>query len=318
MQVRRMAVLLIGGVLLSAHGGGDLAWAQAASLDYFSVSPCRVLDTRVAGQGPVLTSGAPRVVSVTSGSCGIPADARAIAANITSVAPTGLGNLRLYPGDGAVPSTSSLNFGVGQTRANNGVFPLAGNGDGTLGILATVAASGSVHVVLDVTGYFAPFPEQELRQAITARLNTGACVGQGTLGNFFTGFDYCYTNAGGGCNPGCHSTLQVQTLQVTPAGPGRATIDVVFDVSGTIPLDGTCASVPFNCNLNVLAVQQHLQSEVAYEFDAGTGGYAVTSETRIISPTFADSQFSNCGVVSDLPGPFQRGLVPRFPGFSAL
>ena len=154
MQVRWMAVLSVGGLLLIGPAG-DLAWAQASPpLDYFSVSPCRLLDTRVPAQGPALASGASRLVTVTGGPCAIPPTARAIAANITSVASTGVGNLRLYPGDGTVPPTSALNFGAGQTRANNGVFPLAGNGNGTLAILATVGGSGTVHVVLDVTGFF--------------------------------------------------------------------------------------------------------------------------------------------------------------------
>ena len=118
------------------------------------MSPCRLLDTRVSGQGPALASGASRLVTVTGGTCGIPATAQAIAANVTSIAPTGGGNLKLYPGGGAVPPTSALNFAAGQTRANNGVFPLAGNGTGTLAILATVTGNGAVDVVLDVTGYF--------------------------------------------------------------------------------------------------------------------------------------------------------------------
>lgn len=151
MQVRWMAALSVGGLLLI----GRPAWAQGPPLDFFSVTPCRVLDTRLAAQGPALASGASRLVAVPGGSCGIPPVARAVAANITAVASTGVGNLRLYPGDGTVPSTSALNFGAGQTRANNGVFALAGNGNGTLAIFAAVAGGGTVHAVLDVTGYFA-------------------------------------------------------------------------------------------------------------------------------------------------------------------
>jgi hypothetical protein len=158
MQVRWMAALSAGGLLLIGPAG-DPAWAQAPPpFDYFSVSPCRLLDTRQAGQGPALASGASRLVTVTGGSCGIPVTARAIVVNITSVASTGAGNLKLYAGDGTAPTTSALNFAAGQTRANNGVFPLAGNGDGTLAILATVTGNGTVHVVLDVTGYFAAPP----------------------------------------------------------------------------------------------------------------------------------------------------------------
>lgn len=137
----------------------DVARAQAPpSLQYYSVGPCRVLDTRSVGQGPALASGAPRIVTVTGGSCGIPATARAIAGNVTSIGPTGGGNLSLYAGDGAVPPTSALNFSSGQTRGNNGVFPLAGNGNGTLAIRATVTGSGTVNVVLDVAGYFVAGP----------------------------------------------------------------------------------------------------------------------------------------------------------------
>jgi hypothetical protein len=153
-----MAALAAGSLLLIGPAG-DWAWAQAPPpLDYFSVSPCRLLDTRQAGQGPALASGASRLVTITGGTCGIPTTARAIAVNITSVASTGGGNLKLYPGDGTVPPTAALNFAAGQTRANNGVFSLAGNGDGTLAILATVTGSGTVHAVLDVAGYFAVPP----------------------------------------------------------------------------------------------------------------------------------------------------------------
>ena len=37
----------------------------------------------------------------------VPANARAIQANIAAVGPTGGGNVRLYPGDGTTPPTSS-------------------------------------------------------------------------------------------------------------------------------------------------------------------------------------------------------------------
>jgi hypothetical protein len=153
-----MAGLLTLGGLLLADPAAVPAWAALSPpLAYYSVPPCRVLDTRQAGQGPALPSGAARLVTVTS-ACGVPANARAIQANIAAVGPTGAGNLRLYPGDGTTPATSALNFAAGQTRANNGVFPLAGNGNGALALLATVTGSGSVNVVLDVAGYFAVAP----------------------------------------------------------------------------------------------------------------------------------------------------------------
>ena len=152
MTMRRLAVVSIGGLLLIGPVG-ERAWAEPPWARLLFRDPRRLLDTRVPAQGPALASGASRLVAV-PGSCGIPADARAITANIAAVASTGAGNIRLYAGDGTVPQTAAVNFGAGQTRANNGVFALANNGNGTLAIFAAVAGGGTVHAVLDVTGYF--------------------------------------------------------------------------------------------------------------------------------------------------------------------
>ncbi len=182
MHVSRMVVAFLVGGLLTGPAV-EVARAQVPpSLQYYSVTPCRVLDTRLVGQGPALASGAPRIVTVT-GSCGIPATARAIAGIVTSVGPTGAGNLRLYAGDGAVPPTSALNFSSARTRGNNGVFPLAGNGSGSLAILATVTGSGTVNVVLDVAGYFAagPCPIELTVKNYLAQLGIVATVGVGMV-----------------------------------------------------------------------------------------------------------------------------------------
>ncbi len=152
MRIGRNAAFSLAAVLLSGPLHETTSAGGPPALDYFSVNPCRVLDTRLAGQGPALSSGTPRNVTMT-GVCGIPVNAESIAINVTAVGPTGAGNLRLYAGGGAVPVTSALNFGAGQTRGNNGVFPLAANGE--LAMLATVSGSGSLHVVVDVVGYFA-------------------------------------------------------------------------------------------------------------------------------------------------------------------
>jgi hypothetical protein len=72
--------------------------------------------------------------------------------NVTITGATGAGHLILAPGGGALPTTSSINFSPGQTRANNAVTPLAA--DGTLDLTPFITGNGAVHVILDVTGYF--------------------------------------------------------------------------------------------------------------------------------------------------------------------
>ena len=71
--------------------------------------------------------------------------------NLTVVEPTGQGHLRLSPARTPRTLASTINYAAGQTRANNAIVTLSG-----LGELAVFCgqASGSVHFVLDVSGYF--------------------------------------------------------------------------------------------------------------------------------------------------------------------
>jgi hypothetical protein len=156
----------------SLHGSDfevvQLGWkptapASPGALDFYTLTPCRLLDTRTPADpavtprgGPALASGSQRVLLAT-GACGIPAAAKALALNITVVGAPGSGFVTLFPGDlpgeTAPPTASTINFGLGQTRANNAVAKLAASGSGTLGLVSS-SPSGPVHVVLDVTGYF--------------------------------------------------------------------------------------------------------------------------------------------------------------------
>jgi PKD repeat protein len=133
-----------------------LVVTASAPEDFYTVTPCRVLDTRAGS--PLLAGAAPRSIDVAGAACGIPAAARAIAANLTVVAPTGAGHATLFPGNYPQPGTSNINFGPGTTRANFAVLPLATDGTGTLAATTAIANGGSVHLILDVTGYFLAAP----------------------------------------------------------------------------------------------------------------------------------------------------------------
>ncbi|MEA2563252.1 MAG: hypothetical protein QOH06_4756 [Acidobacteriota bacterium] len=127
-----------------------LSVTPAAGTDFFTVAPCRVLDTR-SGAAPV--SGMPRLVTV-AGACGIPATARAVAVNLTAVQSTGNGHLAAYPGYLESTGTSTVSFQAGKVRASSAVLPLALNGTGTLSLNPFVAGGGTVHLILDVSGWF--------------------------------------------------------------------------------------------------------------------------------------------------------------------
>ncbi len=117
---------------------------------FYTVAPCRLLDSRT---GAAFASGDSQTVTA-NGACGIPPTATAVAANVTVTQTSAQGHLTLHAGDLPAPGASTINFAAGQTRANNAILPLAANGDGTLAVTPFVLGGGSVHVIVDVTGYF--------------------------------------------------------------------------------------------------------------------------------------------------------------------
>jgi hypothetical protein len=120
---------------------------------FFTVIPCRVLDTRNADGpygGPALVAGAARTFTI-AGQCGIPPTATAVSVNLTVTQPSTAGNVRLYPGGVPMPLVSTINYTTGLTRANNAIVPL----DALSEMVAYCSqASGTVHFILDVNGYF--------------------------------------------------------------------------------------------------------------------------------------------------------------------
>jgi len=122
-------------------------------LDFYTLAPCRLFDSRRPEDGPALTAGVATIVEV-NGACGVPTTARALAVNVTVIEASALGYLTLYPGDGLPPVASTLNFLAGLTRANNALVRLAPSGNGTLAVRPMINGGGSVHVIIDVVGYF--------------------------------------------------------------------------------------------------------------------------------------------------------------------
>jgi hypothetical protein len=124
---------------------------DSGPLTFHTLTPCRLLDTRLAGQGgPALASGETRTFSA-RGKCQIPPEASALAVVLTATGATATGHVRVYPSDQLVPSSSSLNFSPGLTRANNGVLRLSASGDFTV---RAILDPGSTHLIVDVTGYY--------------------------------------------------------------------------------------------------------------------------------------------------------------------
>jgi hypothetical protein len=122
------------------------------SYDYYTLSPCRLVDTRLANGplgGPALQPNAIRTFTL-AGTCGVPVGAKAVSLNLAVTQPAVTGFLRMYPADQGVPLASAINFVAGQTLANNAILPI----DATGAIKVKTDSAGTVHLILDVTGYF--------------------------------------------------------------------------------------------------------------------------------------------------------------------
>ncbi|MGH9361268.1 MAG: hypothetical protein ACRD2T_05070 [Thermoanaerobaculia bacterium] len=129
---------------------------SAPDLDFHTLMPCRVLDTRNPfglWGGPALFPGWHRVVRL-AGRCGIPAAARAVSLNVTVTGATAAGHLTFFPGNAGGGTTTTIHFGAGQTRGNNAVLMLASSGSGTLAVHHASAGGKVVHLILDVNGFF--------------------------------------------------------------------------------------------------------------------------------------------------------------------
>lgn len=140
----------------ATDAGGNTATASTvvttSGADYTALGPVRVLDTRN-GTGTAeapLTSAAPITLQL-SGVDGIPANATAVAINLTVTNTTGSGNVAAYPA-GTTPTTSNLNYTAGQTVPNMAIVPLGQGGE----IQLAKQGPGQVDLIGDVAGYFTP------------------------------------------------------------------------------------------------------------------------------------------------------------------
>src|SRR5262249_12938396 len=75
--------------------------APSGPLSFFTVTPCRVIDTRNPNGplgGPALAPGGQRTFTLT-GQCGLPAGAKMVSVNVSVTGPTAGGFLGFFPGN---------------------------------------------------------------------------------------------------------------------------------------------------------------------------------------------------------------------------
>lgn len=148
------------GDVRNSEGAGDAFLVRFGSdpdgQGFYPVVPCRLLDTRNAipaadAGAPILAANEERALDASVLTrCGIPADARALSLNVTAVNAATPGSLSLFPSGLPWPGTESVQFQVNKTRAAFVLFGPSYLG----GMTVKNLSAGTVHVVVDVTGYF--------------------------------------------------------------------------------------------------------------------------------------------------------------------
>ena len=125
---------------------GYFAPMGTGGLSLYGVTPCRVVDTRQPAGSPSITS---LDVAVSASACGIPANAQAHVMSVTVVPPASLGYLTLWPQGLTRPVVATLNALDGTITSNLAIVPTS-NGS------ISAFASNATHMILDISGYFAP------------------------------------------------------------------------------------------------------------------------------------------------------------------
>lgn len=194
--------------VLLGHGD-DIAPAALGdpegNLVFTPINACRIIDTRIVG-GEIAAEGSRNFVAATlsdftsqggiAGNCGIPLDISAVTANVSAANPVLEGYFTAYPANSPLPLAASLTFQGGLRDDTNGtVISLCS--DGNCQPDFTVYASKEAHLVIDVTGYFAP-PEATALDCVT-QTESGSLSLLPTLQSINVTCPAGYAATGGGC-----------------------------------------------------------------------------------------------------------------------
>ena len=133
--------------MLGNYGVSAYFLQPGSGLQFSSVTPCRLIDTRQTND-PIQGGTSQNFTIPQLGGCNIPASASAYSLNVTVVPHGSLGYLTVWPAGLAQPLTSTMNSRDGRTKAS-AVIVQAGTSDAI-----SIYASNTTDVMLDINGYF--------------------------------------------------------------------------------------------------------------------------------------------------------------------
>ncbi len=287
---------------ISIHSGqsadaGTLSYATAgktaspSSGTFVAVTPTRILDTRNTPGN--VSAGINQPVQV-AGVAGIPADASAVALNLTVTQPTAYGFVAAFPFGKPNPSTSNVNYSANQTVPNYVVVPIK---DGK--IMLGNEGFGSAQLIADVAGYFTgglPISSGAYQAVAPFRAGDSRVNNGGTPG----GQEFDVQIAG---RPGLPAEVGAVVVNITAA---RTTFNNEPSGFGYLTAYETGTQRPGTSNLN-------------YDYAAGDipnlAIVPVSADGRI---TIANTSAKHVGIVVDVMGYFLKGAAATPGSFQSM
>ena len=196
---------------------------RVSGATFIPLAPVRLLDTRIGnGLSGVFYRGKARSFQV-AGRGGVPSGAVAVTGTLTVTSQNSKGNIFLGPTIPAVLNTSTLNFPVGDNRANGVTVPL--NTNGTLAaIFSSPSGNYSTHLVFDVTGYFLADADHATYLPVAPARVLDSRSGSGVKGPFVTGKPLAFQVAGRGGVPAKAVAITGSLTVLSPTAKGYVTL----------------------------------------------------------------------------------------------
>ena len=239
----RMAALLF----LAAPAFAQFGVTTGADLVFTPLTPCRIVDTRVAGGTiPANTARGFKAwganFSAQGGAatdCGIPQNTNvaALALNMVVVGPAADGWIAAYPFGGSLPNSSTLNYLAGAVVANGAIVKVS---QASLAFDWNLHTLATTHFLADVVGYYKRPKSANL--SCTNPPETTLVVAPGVLGSL--AIPACaatnsYSSIGGYCY-----TDGTDMQSYTGGIGGECKMKNMGSVSATITAGRRCCGVP--------------------------------------------------------------------------
>jgi hypothetical protein len=243
------------------------------------LAPVRALDTRAPiGLAGRFSSRLPRTFCIT-GCVPVPDDAVAVTGNLTVTGQTTAGFVFIGPSAGTHPTSSTLNFPLKDTRANNVTVRLDANGNLSAVFVGTTS-SASTNLIFDVTGYFVRGPWGATFIPLDPQRILDSRSGIGLSGAFVHRTPRSFAAAGHGGVPGTGTLGVTGNLTITqettngyaflgPTATGTPTSSTINVPFGDTRANGADVGLAANGSLGAVWIGTGPTSTAAIIFDVG-------------------------------------------------